>query len=148
MKKRLNNEHGLTLAELLATLVIGSLIIILIMSALVFVQKQFVSQKGSLQENTDISIALKSITRDARVATAFEVPNDKTLIITKDSGATVTYSLKDTILQRDNVNYIFNVANFIVTNKGKNKFNVLIESKSRMNISTEIVLRGGINDEK
>lgn len=153
VKKRLNNEQGLTLAELLATLVVGSLIIILIMSAFVFVQKQFVTQKGSLQENTDISIALKSITRDARLAEDFETSEDQLtlrLIISDEDEDEdiITYTLKNNILKRDTTNYIYDINAFKVESVGEHKFIVTIKSESDKEISTEIVIRGEITNEK
>src|SRR5690625_4315339 len=87
MNKHLSNERGLSLVELLATLAIGSLIVIFIMSVHILIQKQYSIQSKDIQHLTDITIAAKAITKDLRVATQVEVNEDKDLItITEESG--------------------------------------------------------------
>ncbi|MCK1996571.1 prepilin-type N-terminal cleavage/methylation domain-containing protein [Psychrobacillus psychrodurans] len=66
MWKQWNNEKGITLVELLAAVVLASIVMLLVFSVLMSGTKQY---KGQLEKNnqlTDISYALKMITKDIR----------------------------------------------------------------------------------
>lgn len=65
--QKFRNEDGLSLAELLAVFVIGSIVMIFVSSLLIFVQKQYNSQSESAKQLTDVTIAVKAITKDMRM---------------------------------------------------------------------------------
>lgn len=118
------------------------------MSAFIFVQKQFTTQKGSLQENTDISIALKSITRDARAADVITIVDDKTIAFELSPDETVTYTLTDGIITKNNSNYIYDIDTFLVEKETSSKFKITIKGNSGKETSTQIVQRGGESNEE
>lgn len=85
--QKLRNEGGLTLAELLAVFVIGSIVMIFVSSLLIFVQKQYSSQTESAKQLTDVTIAVKAITKDMRM---HDIDREKTTsekIVFKDINA-------------------------------------------------------------
>lgn len=66
MKKQTNNERGITLVELLAAIVLASIVMILIYSVLMTGTKQYKSQFDKNKQVTEISYTLKMITKDIR----------------------------------------------------------------------------------
>ena len=67
MKKQTNNERGITLVELLAAIVLASIVMLLIYSVLMTGTKQYKSQFDKNKQVTiRISYTLKMITKDIR----------------------------------------------------------------------------------
>lgn len=66
MKKQTNNERGITLVELLAAIVLASIVMLLIYSVLMTGTKQYKSQFDKNKQVTEISYTLKMITKDIR----------------------------------------------------------------------------------
>ncbi|MER2077540.1 PilW family protein [Psychrobacillus psychrotolerans] len=66
MKKQTNNERGITLVELLAAIVLASIVMMLIYSVLMTGTKQYKSQFDKNKQVTEISYTLKMITKDIR----------------------------------------------------------------------------------
>lgn len=142
MKGWLRKESGLSLVELLATIVIAAILVSFIMSIFIFMQKKSDSQKDEVSGLSDITIALKSITKDIRYADDVEI-GDSTLTI-KQPDKTVEYHLNSTehVLVKDNTNYIYDVQQFTAEMKESTVF-ISMTSKSGKTLDTEIVLRGG-----
>lgn len=147
MKKYLKDERGLSLTELLATIGIGSLVIILVMSTFIFVQKQYSSQTENVRHTTDISIALKSVTTDIRKGDSFYINDDNSLTIETTDKEDIIYTLQDNILQKNGMNYIYDIRQFQVV-KEQSKLKVFIESESGKNLETEIIQRGGSDEQE
>src|SRR5690625_5019013 len=100
MNRFIRNERGLTLVELLATLVISSLVITFIASILVMIQKQYSFQSEDIHRLTDITIVAKSITKDIRSADEVIVNESNIpLQLIKDNKKT-TYTLADSIVKK------------------------------------------------
>src|SRR5699024_2493140 len=120
--KLLRNEKGITLAELLAVLAIGSLIMFLVIGLHVFIQKQYKSQSADVQNLTDITIAIKKITKDIRTAEVgeIEVLNDYSLHFSEREIKYV-WDKETKILKENNVDYIHEIEDFNVTPNGKKK---------------------------
>lgn len=136
--KQLRNENGVTLAELLAALAIGSLIAIFVMSIHVLVQKQYSSQKADAQQLTDITIAVKEITRDVRMyEIGSVVTNEKIEFI---DGNKYEYDAENNVLQKNDVNYIYEIKRFKIERNG-DKILLEIESTAAQKINTEIIIR-------
>ncbi|GAB2491375.1 hypothetical protein GCM10008929_14420 [Alkalibacterium psychrotolerans] len=68
MLKFLKNEDGITLVELLASLVILSVVILLVGSVHIFGQTQFISQTESAGQANDLRYSLTLVSRDIRQA--------------------------------------------------------------------------------
>lgn len=66
MNRLYRNEKGVTLVEMLAAISITALIIVMITSTHIFVQKQFNNQRQELDQINDLTYVLKLITNDFR----------------------------------------------------------------------------------
>ena len=135
MKKLLRNEQGLSLAELLATLAIASLIGVFIISVHLLVQKQYSSQSTEIQHLTDITIAAKAITKDIRSYEVIEL--NKTSIKFKNGNK---YELENNVLKKNDADYLYEINNFDVK-QVDNKILLKIKSTTGQKIETEIVIR-------
>lgn len=146
MNKLFNNEDGVSLVELLATLVIGTFIMVFIISIHIFIQNQYKSQSAEVKQLTDITIAAKAITKDIRSANEILVSGDlkEITLIFKDE--TITYKFEKEQLRKNDVTYIYDLKNFEVEMKGS-KISLEIKSKSGKKIETEILVREGDNED-
>lgn len=133
--KRLRNEEGVTLAEVLAVLVIASLIMTFIMGIHIFIQKQYKSQSESAHHLTDVTIVAKAITKDIRMYDVKEAIDSKIEFI-----GGPTYELVDDIITKDDSNYIYEIDTFEV-NQLDDKITLKVMSISGKNIETEIIIR-------
>src|SRR5690625_2453101 len=129
----------MTLVEVLATLVIVSIVIIFLVGIQVVVQKQFKSQTTSTEQLTDITIAMKSITKELRLAEEVSA-NESELLIQLAPDEQVSYVLQEDTLQRNDSDYIheinpnhFFVKYLLVTRKTLVHL-VLIVSKVRFHL--------------
>lgn len=140
MKNKLfHNEKGLTVAELLATLVIASIIVLFISGIVMMIQKQYSTQKEEISHLSDVKIALKSITRDIRKADFVEVPDEKTIVIIQDT-ETITYTLDNerNLLKNGSI-YLYEVTDFQV-NGDQERIDITMKSGEQEE-STTVILR-------
>lgn len=74
-------EKGVTLIELLAVIALLSIVLLLASSVQLFGQKQVQEQSNELQNQSDVRIAIKLITKEIRKAQKVEVttPNELTI---------------------------------------------------------------------
>ncbi|MBO1003383.1 PilW family protein [Pseudogracilibacillus auburnensis] len=139
--KFLRNEVGLSLAELLATLAIASLFVTFIISIHILIQNQYSNQSKDTKYLTDITIAVKVITKDIRSADVIVVgDHENSITIQKNNGDVTTYALENNVLKKNEANYIFEIITFEVVKDG-HKIYLEIESESGKKIKTEIVMR-------
>src|SRR5690625_3509125 len=146
MKKQILNEKGLTLAELLAALVIGSIIFLLIMSVLLSIQKQYNSQSDKINNLTDITLAAKAITKDLRSAQSVDIISESHMEISTFIG-NIRYEFVDDVLKKNDEDYIFEIREFIVAKSGS-KISLTIVSENKKRIETEIMIREVDDHEK
>ncbi len=141
MRKLVKSEDGLSLVELLAVLAIGSIIILFISTIHIFIQNQYNSQSTEVKGLTDITIAMRAITKDIRSANEVEISEDfKQLIITIEGEAT-TYHFENNMLKKNGVPYIYDLEDFeTIYNDSKIKLKLI--SLSGKKAETEIVMRG------
>lgn len=140
MKNKLfHNEKGLTVAELLATLVIASIIVLFISGIVMMIQKQYSTQKEEISHLSDVKIALKSITRDIRKADFVEIPDEKTIVIIQDT-ETITYTLDNerNLLKNGSI-YLYEVTDFQV-NGNQERIDITMKSGEQEE-STTVILR-------
>lgn len=80
------NEKGVTLVEMLAAISITALIVVMITSTHIFVQKQFKDQRQHLEQINDLTYVLKLITNDFRQTSPDDitVPDERNLILGTD----------------------------------------------------------------
>lgn len=88
------SEKGLTLVEVLATIVVLSMILLLATSVQLFAQNQVNSQKVNNQTQANERLALNRITREIRKAGTVEEKSSNILVI----NGTDEYKLVDTTL--------------------------------------------------
>ncbi|GAE92632.1 hypothetical protein JCM21714_1640 [Gracilibacillus boraciitolerans JCM 21714] len=69
----IKNEKGLTLVELLGVLAILSIVIMLISSAHLFGQKQYVNQTDEINHKKDVQLLMSQVTKDVRTAAGEDV---------------------------------------------------------------------------
>lgn len=148
MIKNFRNEKGLTLVELLATLVIGALVISLVMGVHIMVQKQYTKQKADIGYFLDVTTAAKAITKDIRMAEDIDVIslNNIKLEWTDTGGNTITrsYNLDGNVVTRDGGGYISDIDTFTFvesTPNGMEKIEFTVKGDSEKQIKTEIYLR-------
>lgn len=142
MIRQLHNEKGITLVELLAVIIIISLLIGLISSTQLFGARQYNNQMKKTNQLYDITYALKVITKDIRKSNTFEAPNTSEIILDG-----VVYKLdqsKQAILKDGNV-LVNNVETFNVQpseNYGST-WKIEIINLVDKKVETEIVIRKG-----
>lgn len=142
MKKFVKGEKGLSLVELLAVLAIGSILILLISTIHIFVQNQYNNQSAGVKQLTDITIAVKAITKDIRSADQIEISEDFSEITLIIDGDPTSYLFEKDTLKKDGHPYIYELEKFEVQQEDS-KISLTLENQSGKEIKTEIVMRGG-----
>ncbi|SHN08365.1 PilW family protein [Gracilibacillus kekensis] len=69
----IKSEKGITLIELLGVLAILSLVIMLISSAHLFGQKQYMQQKDEINHKQEVQLLMSHLTKDIRIASVEEL---------------------------------------------------------------------------
>lgn len=80
MSRFIRNEKGVTLIELLAVLIISSLIMSLIIGAVINSQRTYISQTNAAEQLAEIRYAVKVITKEVRKAERIKVEENKLTI--------------------------------------------------------------------
>ncbi|WP_186576255.1 PilW family protein [Aquibacillus kalidii] len=119
----MNNEKGITLVELLATLAIMSMIILLISSVHIFGQKQFTSQTEQIDNQANVRLVVNTLTKEIRTVGENTVfVNEGTLTVGTDS-----YKLVNNDLLKNDVLFVSDIDEFNVEKDG-NKLTISVES--------------------
>jgi len=145
MKKYLNNEKGLTLVEILAVIIIGSIIMLLISNVHLFGQKQYKSQSEKTRHLYDVTFAAKVITKEIRKADEKGVANvdSKRDHIKLTDNIEYKYNSTDkTIENKDGTILVENIEKF-VAERSVSQVSLEIISKTGEKVETKIVLRKG-----
>ncbi|KGR91247.1 hypothetical protein CD30_07350 [Ureibacillus massiliensis 4400831 = CIP 108448 = CCUG 49529] len=137
MKSLLKNNKGLTLVELLAVIVISSIIMIVLFSIFLNGQNQAQTQRDKNLQLIDVAYVLKVLTREIRKTDIVEVQNNDTLIIDNDI---YTFNSADNTITKNGDVFQNNINQFQV-NKVLNKITIQITSIDGITQKTEIVLR-------
>lgn len=144
--KKLRHENGLTLIEVLAAMVIGTIIALLLINALSFGLQQYKNQSIKSRELTDVTYVAKVITKEIRKATEVAVNDEDAILKLVIDNNVVKYQLDDErdILIKNDEELYFGISLFDVT-KNNGKIKLIIESSAEAgrveNIETEIYLR-------
>ncbi|MDI2588257.1 prepilin-type N-terminal cleavage/methylation domain-containing protein [Psychrobacillus sp. NEAU-3TGS] len=141
MRKHLNNGKGITLVELLAAIVLASIVMLLVYSLLMSGTKQYKNQLEKNNQLTDISYALKMITKDIR-----KTENPQIISNSKIKLDGINYSLDGNTITRNGVVIASSIKRFQVTSEN-DKWFIEIESSNRAGVEktekTEVYLRKG-----
>lgn len=73
----MKNEEGFTLVELLAVLALMSIIIVLVSSAHIFGQKQFINQAEEISHHSDTRYIVNQVAKDVRKADFISVSDNQ-----------------------------------------------------------------------
>lgn len=145
MKKYLNNEKGLTLVEILAVIIIGSIILLLISNVHLFGQKQYKSQSEKTMHLYDVSYAAKVITKEIRKADEKGIANvgSKSDYIKLTSVIEYKYnSANKSIENKDGTILVKDIKEFVISRSGS-QVDLEIISVTGEKVKTKIVLRKG-----
>lgn len=152
MKKYLYNEKGITLVEVLAVLVIGTIILLLISNIHLFSQKQYKSQSEKTRHLYDVTYATKVITKEIRKANAstIEISDDgHSIKLNNQTEYKLNGDDKSIVIKSVNptteILFVAGIKNFEIR-KESSKLIIEIESVSyeknkTEKIKTEIILR-------
>lgn len=155
LNKYLKNNRGITLVELLAVIVIGSILIILISNIHVFGHKQSNKQSEKSASLFDVSYAAKVITKEIRKAETVKV-EENILTLNQGKANQIIFKEQNKSLLMNNNPIVNEVSLFIVQPKtteqpngdesiehNKNILELTIKGKeSKEAVTTEIFIRG------
>lgn len=135
------NEKGVTLVEVLAVFVISGLVIMTIMSIHIYTQKQFIDQSEQAHNLTDVTIAMKVITKDFRTHDLIEFEADEATVLEFEDGN--KYEFKNDILYRNDGPYLYEVADFYVEKDDElaDVYYIYIKGKNGKELDTQIAVR-------
>lgn len=156
MKKLLRNESGLTLIEVLAAAVIGTMLLLLIWNALLFGLKQYKNQSTKAQDLTDVTYIAKIITKDIRKAEKISIGktgDSLFLTIDNDTKIYVFNESEGTLLLNERP--IFSEIKSFYIRRDKKVPNILeikithySDNSEEEKINTEIYMRKGVKIEE
>ncbi|WP_066311575.1 prepilin-type N-terminal cleavage/methylation domain-containing protein [Bacillus sp. FJAT-29814] len=109
-----NNEKGITLVELLASLALLSMVLLLANSIHIFSVKQSNAQKTEIQKQTDYRLAMNILTKEIRKADPTKV-EAKNNILTIDG---INYYLEGTSLKKGDQVLVSNIETFTPAQSG------------------------------
>lgn len=143
MIRQLHNEKGITLVELLAVIIIISLLIGLISSTQLFGARQYNNQIKKTNQLYDITYAMKIITKDIRKSNTFEAPNTNEIIL---DGVEYKFDQSKEVIFKNGNALVNNVRTFEVRPSENNEgstWKIEIINLVNKKVETEIVIRKG-----
>src|SRR5690625_204521 len=120
MRKHIKNEAGLTLVEMLATISIASMIILMITSTHLFIQKQYNKQSEQISQLNDMTYVMKLITHDFRRAEPQSInvdENDEHLITIGDNH--YIWDESEEVIKKNEMIIVNHISGFSVMEKNK-----------------------------
>lgn len=146
LTKPVSNNHGLTLVELLAGIVLISILLVLISSIHLMGVKQYSVQSETIQNQTHVRLAMNTLTKAVRSAGTVQTTASNELTLTTGSQTTV-YSYGNSALLRNGSSIISGISNFTVTQTG-NQVTLTLESTpnaegATTKLSTSLYIRQG-----
>lgn len=144
LKRRLGNESGMTLIELLASLALLSVVLALVGAVHIFGLKQYQTQSYSARQSNDFAYTMSVISKEVRKASSINLSEDGNEL-TLDG---VKYSFKNREILKDNTQVLAEgVAYFKVTpDSATNSVTIVLKSMAKNNsqpkeYQTKIYLR-------
>lgn len=148
MKKWILNERGISLVELLAVLVIGSIILSLVISITVNGQKTYSQQTHSAEQLAELRYAVKVITKEVRRAEKVNIAEDQLVI---QSDGRIVFELQNGQLWQDGSVLAERISKLKFEMEGR-VLAISMEtdgtSGKKQEASVEIYLREGVEIEK
>lgn len=140
------NEKGSSLVEVLAIVIILSIVGSILFGVIIQGKEQYEDQSQTNQELSDLSYSLKLFTKDLRKALSVESTSANRMTIKDESGSIdhLEYFPIEKKLIKNGDPYIDNVVEFIFSKNGLNVEIINIKLQNESNeISTQIVVRSG-----
>ncbi|MGE7092975.1 PilW family protein [Lysinibacillus sp. NPDC048646] len=134
---KLPDQRGLTLMEVLAAVTITSIISVLIYGILFNSKEQYNTQTEKNEQLSDMSYALKVITKDLRKSGTAPEINLNTIKIGEEE---YVFNTSLNSISRNGVELIQHIIDFKIEPITENKYKILIKN-TRENVDTEIVIR-------
>lgn len=126
----MKNQRGLTLVELLATLVLISIVLVMVSSIHLMGLKQYSVQSQDVKNQNHVRLAMAMVTKDVRSAGAVSVANNQ-LTLTTGSQTTV-YALGQSALNKNGMALVQGISQFNVSS-GSSSNQVIITIASTPN---------------
>lgn len=143
MKRHLSNEKGVTLVELLAGLVIATIIMLLVFNIMLTVQEQYNAQSEDAGGLFDVTLAAKEITKEIRKNPGtITSPDEHTIIFNETTENEIIFKFQDKMLLKNNINFVNRLEEFSVEiDEGKVILDIVSNEGSSKSIHTEIIIR-------
>ncbi len=140
------NEKGISLVEVLAIVIILSIVGSILFGVIIQGKEQYEDQSQTNQELSDLSYSLKLFTKDLRKALSVESTSATKMTIKDESGSIdyLEYFPTEKKITKNGDPYIDNVVEFIFSKGGSNVEIINIKLQNESNeVSTQIVVRSG-----
>ena len=139
---RIKQQQGLTLVEVLAVLVIFSIISVLLMNILGFSTSTYQKQLTKNKELQNTSIVLKLITKDFRKSVKFDEATYTFTTIVDGVNIEQTYVLSDNEITRNGETIATDIEVFELSNQeSSSTLTIRLKSKHDQEIRTELTSR-------
>lgn len=141
----MKREEGISLIEILAAIVLTSIVAILLYSIVTNSTKSYDQQINANNEVNDAAFALKVITKELRKKDSVTLvgPNCLFASETKPPNETTLFCLDGTTLKQDGKPLVDHIQSFNVTNSTAGVVTIKIVTGAGRISATEIVLRKG-----
>ena len=155
MEKYVSNKKGFTLIEVLAVIVIGTIVMGLIFNVQLFGQKQYKHQTVKTKQLYDVSYVAKLVTREIREAERIKINTNTqgkflSLTLKIDGGSTNIIELKNNSIMKNGESFTTGISKFEIVREA-NMLLITIESTDQngknQNIKTELYVREGVSIE-
>lgn len=148
MNKQLKEERGLTLIEVLAATVVGTIVILLIGNTLLFGLKQYKNQSEKAQDLTSVTIVAKAVTKDIRKAMSVEIEDGDLILEIEDENENekviYKFDTENRIILKNEQDFYTGIELFKIS-MSNNKLTLIIKGKDKNGtpeeINTELYLR-------
>ena len=149
LKKLLKSNRGLTLVELLAVIVLISLVFVLVNSMHLFGLKQYDVQSKDIDHQSQVRLAMNVLTKEIRKADSVVVrkagTSQNTLVI--DDRDLYTFNQQNHTIDKNGTSLIRNISQFTVNRSEQDKVTLTIMSVpdkmgNSFKLSTDLFIRG------
>ncbi|MFE6167719.1 type II secretion system protein J [Viridibacillus arvi] len=138
MMKIITNEKGVTLLEILAAIIITSIVATLIFNVQLSSSKQYDKQLNKNQQLNEVSYVLKVITKEMRKTTDISSINDGIKIKNDE----YKFEVNTNSIIKNQEPFATNIGEFMVEYKD-NSWNIKIKNLDGKTVKTKIVVRSG-----
>jgi prepilin-type N-terminal cleavage/methylation domain-containing protein len=143
IQKIVSDNRGLTLVELLAVIVLLSIILIIVSSIHLMGVKEYNVQSQVIKNQDNVRLAMSMLTKDVRSASTVSVTNNQ-LTLATDSGTTI-YSQGQSALNKNGNPVVKGISQFIVVQNGNKVTLTLVSSQDpegkSVTLSTDMYIR-------